>query len=304
MYNTDNRQLVKIIREICQEQDIVLQEFSESWILKLTKDNKTTFIFGYRFENNSATTMAICNDKVATYMLLDNADIPCIEHFFFMRNKKYKLRHIYQQILPYLDQYKTIVVKNNNGTGGRLIYRVSTKKELKQALAKILAHSKFIAVSPFYTLQKEYRTIVCNGKVELIYEKVIPSIVGDGTSTIKQLVDNLPYKIKLNKKIKRSYVPKEQEVIALNWKHNLHWGATANIDVDKTTKQTLTALALSATKTLKAKFVSVDIVLHNDTYKVLELNSGIMMEKFATFTPENYQQAKAIYTKAVLSNLK
>jgi glutathione synthase/RimK-type ligase-like ATP-grasp enzyme len=304
MYNTENRQLVQIIREICQEQNISLQEFSESWILKLTKENKSTFVFGYRFENNSATTMAICNDKVATYMLLEDSNVPCIEHFFFMRNKKYKLKQIYQQILPLLEQHKIIVVKNNNGTGGRLIYKVSTKRTLIKALKKILVHSKFIAVSPFYKLDKEYRTIVCNGKVELIYEKIIPAVVGDGVHTIKELTNSLPYKIKLNKSVEKSYIPALQEVVQLNWKHNLHWGATANVDIDTSTQRTLTKLALVAAKTLKAKFVSVDIDLHNNTYKVLEVNSGIMMEKFATFNEDNYKKAKEIYTKAILTNLK
>lgn len=304
MYNTENRQIVQLIRQICQEQNIKLQEFSESWILKLTKDTKTTYVFGYRFESNSATTMAICNDKVATYMVLNDAGLPCIDHYFFMRNHQYKQKHILQQILPYLNQYKTIVVKNNNGTGGRLIYKVTNKRQLNQALSKILAHSKFIAVSPFYQLDKEYRAIVCNGKVELIYEKVIPCVIGNGVSTVKQLIHELPYKVKRQKNINLKYIPADGQAVKLNWKHNLSWGATANTDLDPSLKKQLTTLATSATKVLKANFVSVDMVLNNGEYKILEVNSGIMMEKFSSFTEENYQKAKQIYTKAILSCLK
>ena len=304
MYSSENRQIVKLVREICKEQDIELKEYSDSWIQQLNKGKKVTYIYGYRFENNSATTMAICNDKVATYMLLDASNIPCIEHFFFMRYKKCDLKQLASQITPYLNKYRTIVSKNNNGTGGRLVYKVDSKRKLNFALKHILKYSKFVAVSPYYPIQREFRCIVCEDRVELIYEKVRPSVIGDGISTLKMLIDSLQYKPKIEKSINLNYVPKNGEVIVLNWKHNLFYGATANISLPNQIKQTLTSLALKSATVLKAKFVSVDIVNIDGNFKVLEVNSGIMMEKFSTFSQENYQKAKDIYTKAILSCLK
>lgn len=303
MSYSEDRQLVKIIREICQENNIALKEFSESWIMQLEKDKKSTYIYGYKFENNSATTLSICNDKAATYQVLSNNGVDSVKHDFFMRYKHTKFSQLYSEMLQLLNKYKTIVVKNNTGSGGKLVFKVSNKLQLKQALKKLLKHTKFICVSPYVDIQKEYRCVMCDNNVELIYEKVRPSVTGNGKLTIKKLISELPYEIKPNKTIKLNYIPKKGEVITLNWKHNLYYGASAKLNLDNKTKTILTKIAKSTTKILKAKFVSVDIVLIGNTYKVLEVNSGIMMEKFSSFSHQTYDKAKQIYTKAILSLL-
>ncbi len=271
--------------------------------MQLEKNKKSTYIYGYKFENNSATTLSICNDKAATYQVLSNNGVASVEHNFFMRYKHTKFSELYTEMLKLLNAHKIIVLKNNTGSGGKLVYKVSNKIQLKQALKKLLKHTKFICVSPYVDIQKEYRCIMCDSNVELIYEKVRPSVTGNGKSSIKNLLNELPYKIKPSKTIKLNYVPKKGEVMTLNWKHNLYYGASAKLNLDNKTKTILTKIAKSATKILKAKFVSVDIVLLDNTYKVLEVNSGIMMEKFSTFSTQTYDKAKQIYTKAILSLL-
>ncbi len=303
MSYSENRQLVKIIREICDEQKIKLKEYSESWIMELSKNKQTTFIFGYKFENNSATTLSICNDKVATYLLLTEHGIQSIEHNFFMRYSYTTKKDLYQQILPLLQKYKCLVIKNNTGSGGKLVYKVETKAKLKYSIKRLLTKTKSLAVSPFCDIKKEYRCIVCDGQVELIYEKVRPSVVGDGKSKVKELINKLDYSPKISKIVKQNYVPAQGEQVILNWKHNLFFGAGANTQIPTKLKNTLKKIALKTTKVLKAKFVSVDIVLVDNMYQVLEVNSGIMMEKFSTFGPDNYNKAKQIYTKAILKCL-
>ncbi|MRS04213.1 hypothetical protein EG832_13495, partial [bacterium] len=60
------RMMVKIIEEICSEEGILCERFSYDWIFRLTKNGKTIHIFGYQFENNSATAQLICTDKCAS----------------------------------------------------------------------------------------------------------------------------------------------------------------------------------------------------------------------------------------------
>jgi hypothetical protein len=42
----------------------------------------------------------------------------------------------------------------------------------------------FIAVSPYVEYETEYRCILLNNKIELVYSKQRPFVVGDGKSTV------------------------------------------------------------------------------------------------------------------------
>jgi glutathione synthase/RimK-type ligase-like ATP-grasp enzyme len=50
---------------------------------------------------------------------------------------------------------------------------------------------------------------------------------------------------------------------------------------------------------LNANFCSVDIAEVNGKYKVVEVNGGVMMEKFSSQSIENYNIAKSIYASAI-----
>ncbi len=78
------RSIVKIIKEICSENGISCESFSYDWIFRLSKNGKIAHIFGYQFENSSATSQLICADKCATSDLLLFNGIPAVKHTFFM----------------------------------------------------------------------------------------------------------------------------------------------------------------------------------------------------------------------------
>ena len=44
---------LRIIENICNENNINLTKFSKDWILFLEKDNKKSYIVGYKFDLNS-----------------------------------------------------------------------------------------------------------------------------------------------------------------------------------------------------------------------------------------------------------
>ena len=49
---------------------------------------------------------------------------------------------------------------------------------------------------------------------------------------------------------------------------------------------------------LGGRFASVDCVLTDGEYRVLEVNSGVMMDNFANSSKDNYNKAKEIYLSA------
>jgi glutathione synthase/RimK-type ligase-like ATP-grasp enzyme len=304
------RVMVKIIEEICSEEGIQCECFSYDWIFRLTKNGKTAHIFGYQFENNSATTQLICTDKCASSEILSSRGIPTVEHFFFISPDDLHyigLEGNWPRMLELLQKFGRLVCKPNEGTGGIDVFQVSSAAELELAVNSIFAHSRSLALSPFYPIDQEYRVILLNEEVKLVFSKTIQSIIGNGRSSFRQLL------LKQNPSLLESVptgefsedllnkIPKPGEKIPLNWKHNLGQGAQPEIITDALLLPQLRDLALRAAKAVNARFASVDIIHTGGEYKVLEINSGIMMENFARLNLNNYQKAKSIYKEAICS---
>lgn len=87
------------------------------------------------------------------------------------------------------------------------------------------------------------------------------------------------------------------------WKHNLAHGSNAIVcDIEK--NSALSALATKTANILNLEFCAVDIATCNGEYIVIEVNSGVMFERFSSFSDENYQIAKKIYIKGLAHFLK
>jgi carbamoylphosphate synthase large subunit len=161
------RQLEKIVKQICQINKIQFKSLSEGFILQLTKNNKTEYIYGYNFPCNNVVSSKICDDKAGCSEILTKNKIACMEHVFFM-DGFYKD----EEVLAIFKKFKNdVVVKPNTGTGGRDVYHCQTKQELLNNIKKVLSHSINFTISPFYTYDTEYRLIMYKDKPHIIYAK-------------------------------------------------------------------------------------------------------------------------------------
>ncbi len=304
------RSIVKIIKEVCLENNISCESFSYDWIFRLSKDGTAANIFGYQFEKNSSTSHLICSDKCGASGLLQLSQVPVVEHTFFMSPVNIKYVGVsgnWSKLCELLNRHGKLVCKSNEGTGGNGVYLVSNQFELENAAYKIYNHSRSMAVCPFYEIESEFRVIVLDGKAKLIYRKNIPYLLGDGVSTLRQLLvaylkENIGCPVSFN-------IPDEDcfEILDsakkyyLHWKHNLGQGANPEIIQDEELIGRLSDLALRTAKVVNIHFASIDIIKTNDKYLVLEINSGVMMENFSQLNDNNYQIAKGIYKEAIES---
>ena len=300
-----SRQIVKIIKEICAENHIPLKLYSCDWVMQLEINKMNVFIYGYQFQNNNAAAQLICDDKSALSEILVNNGINAVEHHFFMTPTDMKYVGAdgnWKKIIKLLADYGAIVCKNNTGTGGNNVYKAVNQYELENAVFAVFKSSRALAVCKYYEIAEEYRAIILNGVTEVVYKKEIPFVTGDGVhkfwelcgekysiSAINNIYSNVQYD---------EIIPKDS-VVKLNWKHNLGKGASAAVITDEILKRELSELAAAAANATNISFASVDIIKTGNEYKILEINSGIMMENFAGSGEENYIIAKSIYKKAL-----
>lgn len=305
----DTRQLVKIVKEICLESSIDYKSFSYDWILQLSANGRKMFIYGYKFPNSNASIEQICNDKSALSDILDLHKVPHVRHYYFMapNNEQYVGKNgDWDRMKALLREHKKIVCKTNSGTGGRNVFKVDSQKKLEIAVHNIFSKARSLCIAPYRTIEAEYRVIIVNSNVGVIYEKVRPSIIGNGIDTIACLIrhDNALSNIDIDSDIDLNTVPDLGEKVYVSWKHNLGQGARPVIVTECLLKEKLSALALTCALAIDIDFASVDIIKSEQGLEILEVNSGVMMETLAQSSPENYSIAKEIYKKAIFSFLK
>ncbi len=72
----------------------------------------------------------------------------------------------------------------------------------------------------------------------------------------------------------------------LNWRHNLDSGAEPILLQDGEIRRACVALAAEAAQAIGIRFASIDIVRVAGEWKVLEINSGVMMETLGRRHPD------------------
>ena len=300
-----SRQLPRLLREICKENGIEMHSFSGDWIFQLNRDGKTMFIIGYKFPNNDAALEQICDDKCALSDILAHNGIPCVPHVYFMRPDNTWFggtEGAWEQMTALLHRYGTVVCKVNSGSGGTNVYKARNMRELEAAVTHIFSVSQSLAIAPYVPIQNEYRCIICDGEVRLVYRKQRPYVVGDGVRSAAELIAAKTFaRVETDEDLDLSVVPAPGEIFEISWKHNIGRGASPEVVTDPAVTGPLCAFASSVARKLNVRFASIDVVNDGEKLRVLEINSGVMMEGFAASSPENYATAKKLYTNAVLS---
>jgi len=301
----------KLIEEICEELNIKVTTFSKGWCHLLERDGKSKVISGFKFALNNQGSSLVADDKYALYELLELKNVPIIEHQILYSDKNKNDYAMDSKGIEFALKYfeknnKDIVIKPNDGTSGIDIFHVNSLESLIDSYQKLFPKYFSVSMCPYYQIKNEYRTIFLDGEVELFYQKERPIIVGDGTKNIKELIleFNKNYynnEDNLKKEIDHNYIPKKGEVINYGWQFNLSKGSKVNVDVDSEIKNKVLALAKNAYNASTLRFCSVDIIETNDgELLVMEINSGVVINKFINLVPNGYEIAKKVYRDAII----
>lgn len=299
------KEFQEIIKEICEELEIKFTLLSEDFIIELEKNNNKKYIYAYKFPLNDQGLGLVLDDKYAFYSVLTNLNIKTIamEAIFEDYNP--------EKLVHYLKENKEVIVKSNNGTCGSEVFKINNEKDLFEKVEFLLTKNAPICLSPFYYIKNEYRVIVLNKEVKLLYGKKRPVIVGDGCKTIKTLLEEFNYnyysvKSNLNKlNLDLTKVLPRNEILEVDFKFNLSKGSTIFSVSDLNMREKLKKIALEVANSLNIQFASIDIIeTMKDELLVLEANSGVMMDNFIKLDKDGYKIAKSIYKEAVLTLFK
>jgi len=319
---------VAILKAIAKDHGLHFMAVSHDWIIQLrdTAAGRVCSVFGYTFDINPAGAVEICKEKSATSLILKSYSIPHILHEVFLNPAHPSTC----DFVPKGGNWKAIqtlvqawglpvVLKPLKGSGGLGVTRCSCMREVEAAVQNIFERDYGLAICPYKQVIDEYRCFYLEGAVELIYRKVRPTVVGNGTATVAELLGCALAASRSEAKsalaLTRSAaelaaeeldrVPKEGESVPLQWKHNLGQGATLDFAVAAEQRERLSSLAVQTAEAVGIRFCSVDIMdLEGEGLSVIEVNSGVMMDSLmGQLGEEGIKLARRLYEAAVLRSL-
>ncbi len=250
---SDERIFVAAIRHYCAHHDIPLELRADGWLVAMGAGPQRRFAFGYDIGLNSAIAHRLANDKSATSEVLALSDVPCIPHQLFLNpNLGARVvgpgwRDAMRALLAQNPQ--GVVVKPNEGTAGRSVFRATTEKELEHAIGEVFAMSLGLVISPYVEIEEEVRVILLDGSPLVVYSKQRGS----------------------------------------DWRHNLDLGARPLLLDGGEIHAACARMAADAARAIGIRFASIDLVRVDGAWRVLEINSGVMMETLGKLYPELVQ---------------
>ena len=297
---SSQRIFVSAVQKYCADNGIAVETRSQGWLLVMRKGPRRHLTYGYDVGLNSAVNHRIANDKAATAELLEMDGIACVPHAFFpgpALSEYVPPLGSWEAMLAHLTQNPGgIVVKPNEGTSGNLVFKVQDKPALERAVSEIFSLNLNLAISPYLEIKNEVRVVLVNYDPVIVYGKTRPSITGDGVHSILELALATMPAERLSAILPRmagdldsatldTVLPSGQHH-ALNWRHNLDSGAEPVLLQQGAVRARCVEIAIKAAKSIDLRFGSIDVVQVDDAWKILEINSGVVMEALGKAHPE------------------
>ena len=262
-------------------------------VVELEYNGKKEFVIeGNKTDRDTYIFPIITDDKFTSKQIMKNAGLSVPNAILLDTDMDEE--DIDNLVSPFYN--KTLVVKPRNtnyGTGITVFAKKASKKQILDAIKYAFKFDNNILIEE-YVKGMEYRFLVVDGKCLSIAHRRIASIVGDGKSTIKELIEEknkepwhfltgTPVKmdepvveyLKLQNYTFDSVIPNGKRVF-LRTNSNCSTGGES-IDMTPIMPSKFKKIAEKAAKAFDAKICGVDIIINDlekDDYSIIEINDN------------------------------
>ena len=262
-------------------------------VVELEYNGKKEFVIeGNKTDRDTYIFPIITDDKFTSKQIMKNAGLSVPNAILLDTDMDEE--DIDNLVSPFYN--KTLVVKPRNtnyGTGITVFAKKASKKQILDAIKYAFKFDNNILIEE-YVKGMEYRFLVVDGKCLSIAHRRIASVVGDGKSTIKELIEEknkepwhfltgTPVKmdepvveyLKLQNYTFDSIIPNDKRVF-LRTNSNCSTGGES-IDMTPIMPSKFKKIAEKAAKAFDAKICGVDIIINDlekDDYSIIEINDN------------------------------
>lgn len=289
--------MIPLVKE-AQKNNILVSIISQKHkILKFESNNKSFYSFGDALPFNRKYPLTLIKNKDATKKMLSeyNLSVPKgirASSFASAKKRVQKNELQFPLILKPIDGLRAIGVSWNITSFTQLAKSIRSLKKI-QILNNKLKSRSFVVEEQF--LGDEFRVLVLGNSAIACAKKIPATIVGDGSSTISELiiafnkkrksdfeiiVDDIVKKMFKKKKMSLNTVPDKDEVIQLRNDMMLAHGGRA-IDYSESISPKLKNICVKAAHAVGLEYAGIDILIKKNnqknivpqTYAVIEVNT-------------------------------
>lgn len=225
---------------------------------------------------------AFTNSKILSQTILNRLGYKTIRTEL-VKSGSFESLEVLNNFIEGIEHDFPVLVKPNRGYDGKNIDIVEDMEQLTK-----IAHTHFkekndFLIQPILT-QDEYRILVINDSVELVHSKTNQHVIGDGTSTIKQLLEQLGDSKKDLIFIEWQYKKLQlspASILDEGQRFDCHLAKIPSVTYYKTDKfdPNMERWAIALAKDISSPVVGIDVFVDgsiSDTsgYTVIELNSN------------------------------
>lgn len=253
----------------------------KEYVIEGNKTDRDTYIFPI-----------ITDDKFIAKQVMKNAGL-CVPEAILL-DKNMDKEEIEELVSKFFNNPLVVKPRNTNyGTGITVFSKKTSKKQIMEAIEYAFKFDDNILIEEF-AKGMEYRFLVVDGKCLSVAHRRTASVVGDGKSTIEELIDaknqepwhaltGSPVKkdepvvefLKLQNYTYESIIPEGKRVF-LRTNSNCSTGGET-LDMTQVMPSKFKRIAEKAAKAFNGKICGVDIIvndLEKDEYSIIEINDN------------------------------
>lgn len=254
----------------------------EHHVYRFTKDGRSRYVVGELAPLNNSVGARLSKDKHLTKNILNKIGIKTPQGF---------LLHNWKEVSYLIKKgklsYPLVVKPNEMAAGTDVAANIQNIKELKAIVSSMeKKYPNFVAEK--YCEGDDHRLTVLDGKVIASCKRVRPFIIGDGVSSLAELIKSFnekrEYKVKIDNEVLRSIkrqgigldsIIQRDVTILLRENSNMSTGGMV-VDVTDMVNTKFKKIAVKAVSELGLRFAGVDIITpdisRDSKYVITEIN--------------------------------
>lgn len=268
----------------------------------------------YPFTSKLLSRLSTDKNAATKYVKVENVNVPGTLKIY---HDSYEL----DKIEKFIQKYQKVIVKPlDRSLSLGLTTDISTVEKVKKAIKHAAQYSDALLIQQ-QVFGEEIRFTVLNGKVVAALLRQTPRVVGDGVSTIQELIDEdninrcdtvyslVPYpqiiKEMIRSNLDLTLVAKEGEVVELSRATMISKGCSV-YDVLESVDESYLQIVESLVRTLKTNFIVVDLFIEDYTvrandknYWFIEFNTSPVLKLFYSCRDANMHDILPGLAKAI-----
>ena len=291
------------------------------------KSGKRSYFRYNTLDLNPVGASDIAKDKDYANFFMKRMDYPTIPGKTFFSDewcKTIRSKRNMNAAARYAAGRFPLIVKPNSGTQGQDVSLVHNQAELARALKKVFLHDR-VALVQKYVQGRDYRIVVLDKEIISAYERIPLNVIGDGRSTIKQLLEKknrafaasnrdtridfkdarMANKLKVEGLAFHSKPAGGEQVFLLD-NANLSTGGDA-VDVTGTIHPDFKKLAINLTRDMGLRLCGVDLMVAGNIaekpqqFWILEINAAPGLDHYVKTGKAQEKIVEDLYLKVLKS---